>query len=195
MNLPPVRPVVLHTERLTLRRLVPADAEALFTVFSDTEVMRYWSTAPWTDVDRARQSIESDMQADHLRLAIERVDRPGLIGTCTLFAFNLPSRRAELGYALARAHWGHGYMHEALSTFVEYAFTTLSLNRLEADIDPRNDGSRRSLERLGFKKEGHLRERWIVSGEVSDSGLYGLLRADWAAAGSSLRTPSREEKP
>ncbi|HUG24063.1 GNAT family N-acetyltransferase [Piscinibacter sp.] len=182
MTLPTFGPLVLHTERLTLRRLVPADAEALFDVHSDAQVMRYWSTPPWSDLERARQSIESDMQPDHLRLAIERTDRAGLIGTCSLFDFHVPSRRAELGYALALAHWGRGYMHEALTAFVEHAFTTLSLNRLEADIDPRNDGSRKSLERLGFKKEGHLRERWIVDGEVSDSGLYGLLRADWKAA-------------
>jgi len=39
--------------------------------------------------------------------------------------------------------------------------------------------SARSLERLGFIKEGHLRERWIVSGEVSDTGFYGLLHGDW----------------
>src|SRR5260221_531021 len=54
-----------------------------------------------------------------------------------------------------------------------------NLNRLEADIDPRNVASARSLERFGFKKEGHLRERWIVAGEVSDTGFYGLLQSDW----------------
>jgi ribosomal-protein-alanine N-acetyltransferase len=60
-------------------------------------------------------------------------------------------------------------------------FAEFDLNRIEADIDPRNVASARSLERLGFRKEGRLRERWIVSGEVSDSDLYGLLRIDWLA--------------
>jgi RimJ/RimL family protein N-acetyltransferase len=55
------------------------------------------------------------------------------------------------------------------------------LNRIEADIDPRNVASARSLERLGFSKEGHLRQRWIVNGEVSDSAFYGLLLSDWQA--------------
>jgi len=62
---------------------------------------------------------------------------------------------------------------------VTYAFNDLDLNRIEADVDPRNVASARSLVRMGFRKEGHLRERWIVSGEVSDSDLYGLLRIDW----------------
>jgi len=70
-------------------------------------------------------------------------------------------------------------MHEALQALVQHAFQTLDLNRLEADIDPRNLASARTLERLGFQKEGHLRERWIVNDEISDTDLYGLLRRDW----------------
>jgi len=52
----------------------------------------------------------------------------------------------------------------------------------EAHIDPRNEASARSLERLGFVREGLLRQRWIVDGVVSDSALYGLLTQDWAAS-------------
>jgi RimJ/RimL family protein N-acetyltransferase len=72
-------------------------------------------------------------------------------------------------------------MHEALQGLVGYAFQTVALNRLEADIDPRNTASARTLERLGFQKEGHLRERWIVNEEISDTDLYGLLHRDWQA--------------
>jgi RimJ/RimL family protein N-acetyltransferase len=64
---------------------------------------------------------------------------------------------------------------------VDHAFSALDLNRLEADIDPRNNASGRSLERLGFQKEGVMRERWIVNGEVSDTVFYGLLRSEWKA--------------
>jgi RimJ/RimL family protein N-acetyltransferase len=77
-------------------------------------------------------------------------------------------------------------MHEALQALLSYAFQTLDLNRLEADIDPRNHASARTLERLGFQKEGHLRERWIVDGEISDTWLYGLLRREWQAAPGRL---------
>lgn len=54
----------------------------------------------------------------------------------------------------------------------------MKLNRIEADIDPRNAASARVPERLGFVREGLLRERWIVGDEVTDSALYGLLRSD-----------------
>ena len=71
------------------------------------------------------------------------------------------------------------YMNEALLRLLEFGFTELDLNRVEGDVDPRNVASAKSLERLGFKREGLLRERWIVGGEVSDTALYGLLRSEW----------------
>jgi RimJ/RimL family protein N-acetyltransferase len=46
-------------------------------------------------------------------------------------------------------------------------------------VDPRNDGSVRTLERLGFQREGYMRERWQVNGEIQDAFLYGLLKPDW----------------
>ncbi len=70
-------------------------------------------------------------------------------------------------------------MDEALRALLGHGFAELGLNRVEADIDPRNAASARSLERLGFKKEGHLRERWIVGDEVSDTATYGLLKSEW----------------
>ena len=60
-----------------------------------------------------------------------------------------------------------------------YAFEVLNFHRIEADVDPRNDASVRTLERLGFQREGYLRERWQVNGEIQDAFFYGLLRPDW----------------
>ncbi|MCC7019056.1 MAG: GNAT family N-acetyltransferase [Ardenticatenales bacterium] len=181
----PFDTVTLTTERLSLRPLVPSDAEALFAVFSDPQVMRYWSTAPWSSVDAAHELIAKDTAAhaagEYIRLGIALQGTEVIFGTCTLFDFVAQSRRAELGYAMASAMWGHGYMQEALRALVAFGFDELDLNRIEADIDPRNAASARSLARLGFVKEGHLRERWIVEGEVSDSDMYGLLRSDWLA--------------
>lgn len=173
----------LETRRLRLRPLEEGDAPALLALFSDPQVMRYWSTPPWTGIERALQTIASDRESmaagEHLRLAITRRDDPLLIGTCTLFNLVPACRRAEIGYALAPAHQGHAYMDEALRALLRHGFTTMQLNRVEADIDPRNEASARTLERLGFRREGLLRQRWVVDGEVSDSAIYGLLHADW----------------
>jgi RimJ/RimL family protein N-acetyltransferase len=177
--------LLLHTGRLCLRPLAETDAPALFGLFSDPEVMRYWSTSPWTQLEQAQAMIadaaEGVRSGRHLRLAATQAETGQLIGTCSLFNLYRSSQRAEIGYALGRAFWGQGLMHEALSALVAMAFGDWGLRRLEADIDPRNTASARALERLGFREEGLLRERWVVNGEVSDSGLYGLLAAEWRA--------------
>jgi [ribosomal protein S5]-alanine N-acetyltransferase len=101
-----------------------------------------------------------------------------LLGTVTLMpAGGQP--RAELGYILGRAHWGQGYASEAQRRVIDFAFTELGLHRLEADTHPANARSVRSLERLGFRVEGVLRERWLVAGERSDSVILGLLATEW----------------
>lgn len=176
----------LQTERLNLRPLQLADADDLFRMHSDAEFMRYWAWAPWTALAQAVQLIESDIQqiaaGQHVRLGLFRREDGRFVGTCSLFNLVRGCRRAEIGYGIVRAHWRQGYMAEAVGALVDWAFGPLGLNRLEADIDPRNLASARSLEKLGFLREGLLRERWIVNGEVSDSAIYGLLAREWRAA-------------
>ena len=174
----------LTTERLTLRKLTEADIPALFQIYGDPEAMRYWSSPPMTDLaeaaDLLQRTQEGYAQGTSWRLGVARRETGDLIGICSLFHWHPECRRMEIGYILARPYWGSGYMTEALTTLIDFAFSSLGLHRLEADIDPRNGASARVLERLGFQKEGHLRERWIVGGEVSDTALYGLLASDWA---------------
>lgn len=174
----------LHTARLKLRPLQFSDAEAMLRIFSDPEVMRYWSTPPWDSIDEAHKILERDRKAmpagEHVRLGIEIAKTGEFIGMCSLFDFDKQSQRCMLGYGMSRDHWGSGYMHEALVALIDHAFSEeLDFRRIEADIDPRNSRSAKSLERLGFVKEGRLRERWKVGEEISDSDLYGLLRRDW----------------
>jgi RimJ/RimL family protein N-acetyltransferase len=64
---------------------------------------------------------------------------------------------------------------------IQFTFERLDLRRIEADADPRNAASIRVLERLGFQREGLLRERYIQLGEVQDAMMFGLLRRDWDA--------------
>jgi ribosomal-protein-alanine N-acetyltransferase len=182
--------LTLPTARLTLRPLQREDAPAVYAMHADPETLRYWSTPPWADPKLADELIERDLKAmaegDYVRLGLQRCSDGRLIGVCTLFAFYLPSRRCEVGYILARDCWGQGYMHEALEALLDYGFAVLDLNRVEADIDPRNAGSCKTVQRLGFVQEGHVRERWIVDGEVSDSAIFGLLRRDWLARGAPV---------
>jgi len=178
-------PPEIKSERLCLRALTNKDVDSLFTIFSNPEVMRYWSTPPLADREAAIALLK-EIQDDTERCVIikwgmARLTDNLVIGTTTLFNINPDSGRAEIGYALARQHWGNGYMDEALQALIKYAFQVLHFRRLEADVDPRNLHSIRTLERLGFQREGFLRERWCVSGEVQDTLFYGLLSREWEA--------------
>jgi ribosomal-protein-alanine N-acetyltransferase len=173
----------LSTARLLLRPMRSTDAPALFAIFSDAQTSRYLSRPPWTSIEQAHEKLAFDAAGmaagEHLCLGLERIATGEFIGNCALFKLDAQCRRAEIGYTLARPEWGSGLMHEALTALLNHGFDAMNLNRVEADIDPRNAGSARTLERLGFTREGYLRERWIVGGEVSDTALYGLLAREW----------------
>lgn len=176
----------IEATRISLRWLTEEDVPSLFSIFSDPEVMRYWSSLPLTDRDGARRLLadihDYFRQRTLFQWGIARRTDGLIIGTCTLFNIDSANRRAELGYALGREHWGQGYMQEALGALLEFCFDSLNLHRVEADVDPQNGASIKTLERLGFQREGYLRERWLVGGGVQDALFYGLLRREWRGA-------------
>ena len=187
----------INTSRLSLRWIRAEDVDDFYAVYSNPEVMRYWSTPPLPDKDAASKLIneihESIKRDDILKWGIALRSSDKLIGSVTLFHLDFTHRRAEIGYAQGRAYWGQGYMQEALKAVLNHAFEILNLHRIEADVDPRNAASVRTLERLGFQREGFLRERWQVNGEIQDAFYYGLLRPDWESRDTSSRfSPARK---
>lgn len=182
---PAARLPTLVAPRVQLRWMENRDLDDLYAVYSDPEVVRYWSHTAWPHRDEASiylEAIESGFQAGNLfqwGIALRGDDR--VIGTVTLCAIDHTQGRAEVGFALARDHWGRRYAQEALTVLLDHAFDALALRRIEADVDPRNLPSLRTLENLGFRREGYLRQRWQVAGEVQDSVLMGLLAGDWQA--------------
>jgi [ribosomal protein S5]-alanine N-acetyltransferase len=173
----------LHGNRVSLRWLEAADQPALFTIFSDPEVMRYWSSPPmrrYAESARLLDEVRTCFQTRQLfQWGIELRECSAIIGTITLFHGSQAHRRAEVGYALSRDRWGKGLASEALGLLIGFAFEELDLHRLEADVDPRNERSLRVLERQGFRREGVMRERYHVSGEISDAVFLGLVRREW----------------
>ena len=95
-----------------------------------------------------------------------------------------------MGYCLDEAAWGQGFATEAGHALLQWAFDTLDLNRVQAEVDTRNAASARVLEKLGFVCEGTLREDCVVDGEVSDSWVYGLLRRAWPPSSAPDRRSS-----
>ena len=176
----------LTSERVALRWLEDSDAPALFKIFSDREVMRYWSSPPLKDEAESLELVERIRrcfaEGSLYQWGVADLCDDAIIGTCTLADVDVQNRRAEIGFILRRDRWGQGYMSEATSTLLRFAFEKLGLHRVEAGVDPRNEASIRLLERLGFQREGYLRERYIVGEEINDTIFYGLLRREWLVA-------------
>jgi len=173
----------IAADRVCLRPVTTDDTDQLYRIFSHPEVMRYWGAPALADRNAARALVfeiqEGFAQRSMLKWGLALRHSDELIGTVTLFNLNLDNGRAEIGYGLGREHWRKGYITEALQSLIKYSFEVLDLRRLEADVDPRNTASIRTVERLGFQREGYLRERWHINGETQDSLFYGLLRHEW----------------
>jgi RimJ/RimL family protein N-acetyltransferase len=173
----------IATDRLRLRWLTIADVPALFEIFGDPTVCRYWSRPPFSSLAEAaayhREIVELFESRSLFQWGIAEAETDHVIGTCTLANLSVAHRRAEIGFALARHAWGLGYMAEAINALLTFAFETLDLHRVEADVDPRNSRSITVLERAGFQREGFLRERYHMADEVQDALFYGLLRSEF----------------
>lgn len=170
---------LITTEHFLLRPLRSADAAAIFGIFSDPEVARYWGHPALADVEEAesfiRQAREGVLSGGLLEWGVTEQGRDEVIGTCAFANWMREHRRAEIGFGLRRDRWGEGIMSEVLPALVRFGFAEMGLHRIEADVDPRNTRSIRALERLGFVRDGYLRERYYVNGEWQDSVLFGLL--------------------
>ena len=170
----------LQTSRLRLRPFTSADADALFTLHSSAHVLRYWDSPPWSERARADRFIAACRQmADEgsgARLAMDRLSDGAFIGWCGLTRWNPDYRSASLGYVLDDSAWGHGYATEAARALLQWAFETLDLNRVQAETDTRNAASAHVLEKLGFVREGTLREDCVV-GQVCSarSRIAGII--------------------
>ena len=181
--MPKLIQTTLTTERLVLRWVTRDDAQDHFSLFSDPQVTRYWSTPAWTDMAQACDFVDTALaeysSGEGLRFSIMLRNSHTFVGSVKLYEFFDQNRRCDVGYALLPAHWGKGYLAEAMVALLDYAFADLNMNRIEADIDPRNEASAKLLERMAFQKEGYMRERWIVNGEICDTAFYGLIKREW----------------
>lgn len=177
-------PAIWGRDGIKLRWLTADDTPALLEIFSDPEVVRYTSLPVHeteADVQRLLGNIENGFQDGSLfQWGIEHGGR--IVGTCTLAEINRAHKRATLGFILGRAFWGRRIVSRAVPLLVGFAFLQLKLHRLEADADPRNTASIRALERMGFQREGLMRERYFSAGEWQDGILFSLLEGEWGKA-------------
>jgi RimJ/RimL family protein N-acetyltransferase len=160
------------------RPAVEGDGDALHAIYADEVAMRWWSHGPLSSVEESREKTRQALAAPEWRMwAVTTARDDVAIGT-----LNAHDKRqggvAEIGYSLARAHWGQGLAREAVAALLDQLFAE-GYRRVFADTDPDNLASIRLLEALGFTQEGRLRAEWETHIGVRDSLIWGLLRDEW----------------
>lgn len=106
-------------------------------------------------------------------------DGPTRVGMVSLFEEDDVAGTATIAYWIVPEYWGNGYGTDAVGALCEHAFGDRRLHKLRADVLDSNDGSRRVLEKLGFEREGTLRDEKFVDGGHADVHRYGLLADEW----------------
>lgn len=148
----------IETKRLLLRELFPSDAVKMFELDSNPEVHRYLGKNPVTDIEQCREAIANIRQqyvdSGVGRWAVILKETNEFIGWAGLKLekdVNGHEQFYDLGYRFIQEHWGKGYATEAAKAFLNYGFSRLNLETINAWTDSENKGSRSVLEKIGFQ--------------------------------------------
>lgn len=175
----------LETERLLLRRLRGPDLTTFLAYRNDPEVARYQDWEGYTEAE-ARGMIqpmgreEPFVPGEWFQFGVELKNSGELVGDLG-FRITEDGKQGEVGYTLARGHWGKGYATEAVSRLLDHAFGVLGLHRVYAIVDQENALSAAVLERVGLRREGAFVENAWFKGRWSSEFLYATLRKEWLA--------------
>ena len=171
----------LKTQRLLLRKLEKTDANEMFFLRSNENVLRYLGKEPAKTIAEVEEFISKINKAvdenESILWGITFLSDPSVvIGTICLWNIQKENYRSEIGYLLHPDHWRKGIMKEAINSVMDYGFSVLGLHSMEALLSPENIASSSVLESTGFVKEAHLKESFYFNGEFSDTAIYSRLK-------------------
>jgi [ribosomal protein S5]-alanine N-acetyltransferase len=170
---------ILETERLILREIKKEDSENIFACFSNNDVTRYYGQQSFQNIEQAEQLVEffskNYNEKRGIRWGIERKGSKGIIGTVGFNAWLPKHKRAEIGYEIHPDQWRKGYTIEAVSKVLSFGFNSMDLTRIGAVVFIDNEASNNLLTKIGFQKEGVLRNYMYQNGIAHDTNVYSLL--------------------
>jgi len=179
MNLQHTRDLYLFTGRLRLRPLEISDATFAFKLRSDKDTMQFIERPLMNDVSEASllcaNIIDLCQENSAWFWVIELGESGKVIGTITLWNYQRDNHRAEVGFMLDKEYTQHGYMKESGSAVVDFAFNTIGLHSIEAHTRPENIASSKTLETIGFAKDGCLRENVYFNERYWNTLIYSVL--------------------
>jgi ribosomal-protein-alanine N-acetyltransferase len=177
---------IIATERLVLRDVQLSDAADVLVFRGDPVVQRF-DDPPIHTVAEAEAFIVDELHAEYasgdgIAWGVTLAHQDVVVGLVGFHRWDRYHRRAEVGYGLARTHWGQGLASEALRAIIRYGFDQMELNRIYARTIADNHESVRLLDRLGFQREGTQRAHSLEDdGTFHDSAVYGMLAHEFSA--------------
>lgn len=169
---------VFDTERLILRKLKPSDVSDLKEWLSDKSLYQYWGKRPGkSDLNPELLFAKKEKPTKSFHWGIIHKQNNKVIGEMWVYLIE-NNRMAKVAFRLSPAYQGNSYMAEALVRVVEFCFEQTELKRLWSDVHILNIASYKTLEKAGFKREGHIRDGKMVN-TYCDYYLYGMTKADY----------------
>jgi RimJ/RimL family protein N-acetyltransferase len=185
--------LVIETARLRLRPLREADADDLFPLAADPELVPHVTWTAHADRSETLAYITArSADPNSLVWAIEHEGRAvGCIGLHSIMWQLRACRtdRGELGYWIGRPYWGKGLVTEAVEALVRYAFDTIGLHKITVHCFAENDGSRRVLEKTGFRFVGRAEDDIWRDGRWHANLLYELTAPEWPDVHTTMKIP------
>ncbi|PYE87380.1 GNAT family N-acetyltransferase [Bacillus sp. 196mf] len=181
---------IFENNSIRIREASIADAEELFRIISDQDVMEYYGMKPCANLEGAKeeilwfQSLAKNNQGFRWIIADKKSNK--YIGDIGVFGFEPIHNRIEIGFKLQQAHWNKGIMSECIQKVLEFSFLKNQYNRVEALVDPRNKGCQMTLKKSGFTLEGTLREYEFENGQYIDLQLYSIIKREFIVYNSSV---------
>ncbi|MDQ0972645.1 ribosomal-protein-alanine N-acetyltransferase [Neobacillus niacini] len=173
----------LETDRLKLIEITQFHATSLFNILSLEEVTRYYGTDTFTSIEEAKKLIDmfqkNFYEKRSMRWGIVLKENNKFIGTLGLNGLQLKNKKAEIGYEIHPSYWRQGYTSEAIKEILRYSYLELKLNRIGAVVYIENEASSNLLEKLGFKKEGELRDYLFQNNSYHTTSMFSLLKREW----------------
>ena len=172
----------LESKRLYFRRMNLSYAKDIHQIRSNNDVMKFMDvtrTKSVNDAKRLIRNVREDYKNEKgVSWAIIEKNLKSFIGYAGFWRMQPQHCRGEIGYALKPEYWGKGFMTEALKTIIDFGFHKMNLHSIEANVNPKNQKSKKLLKSLGFRKEAYFRENYLFEGKFLDSEIYSLLKKD-----------------
>lgn len=186
-----------------ISEILPSDKRAYLKHLVDKEIYNTTLNIPHPykpeDADwwiEHNLELAAQNQGAHINWAIRRREDSFLIGGIGFHDFKVNvDHRAEIGYWIAKPFWGQGIATHAVKAIAEFAFESLGLARITANVFHFNLRSSRVLEKSGFQYEGLLRSHYKKAGNIFDGKLYARIASDSIAAEPAKQAPFRRPRP